>query len=371
MADVKVWFTGLECRIRQEELDEVVGTVQLFAGINPQPLVKIPESGFLELGKDAPRIAVVQRLLYSGPVQDLSVSATLVEIETSDPAEAEKQKQALAQAVSAAVTAALSALAGGAVGAVAAPVVDVLASLLVDFIADELLGMGPDAYQPSAIALPAARLLSADGRRRTLQRPDDPRTLQYTDELVLTGVDDAGDLGVYAIYLDIQPSAPAPTPAPMEPGGGATDVPTLSLGSQGPAVRILQHLLNHHLRRGERLAVDGDFGPVTEARVREFQQRAGITVDGVVGPQTWETLTSSGSTPHTSVGAPTLSLGSQGHAVRVLQRLLNHHVRRGERLAVDGDFGPVTEARVREFQQRAGITVDGVVGPRTWETLTR
>ncbi|MFJ5774453.1 peptidoglycan-binding protein, partial [Streptomyces sp. NPDC093094] len=255
MVDVKVWFTGLECRIRQEELDEIIGTVQLFAGTTPQPLVSIPESGFLELGEDAPRIAVVQRLLYTGPAQDMSVSATLMEIETSDPEEAENQKKALAKAVSAAVTAALIALTGG-VGAVAAPVVDVLTGLLVDFIADELLGMGPDAYQPSAIALPLDRLLSADSRRRTLQRADDPRTLQFTDEIVLTGVDDGGDKGVYAIYLDIQPSAPSPAPvepAPVEPGQGGTGQRTLSTGSRGAAVRELQQLLNMRLPHMEPL----------------------------------------------------------------------------------------------------------------------
>ncbi|MEK8144565.1 hypothetical protein NKH18_31355 [Streptomyces sp. M10(2022)] len=133
-----------------------------------------------------------------------------MEIETSDPEEAEEQKKALAKAVSTAVTAALVSLTGG-VGGLAAPVIDVLTGLLVDFIADELLGMGPDAYHPSAIALPLDRLLSADSRRRTLRRTDDPRTLQFTDEIILTGVDDAGDRGAYAIYLDIQPSASSPT----------------------------------------------------------------------------------------------------------------------------------------------------------------
>jgi hypothetical protein len=35
---------------------------------------------------------------------------------------------------------------------------------------------------------------------------------------------------------------------------------------------------------------DGDFGPKTEAAVRAFQQKEGIDVDGIVGPDTWKHL---------------------------------------------------------------------------------
>jgi hypothetical protein len=36
---------------------------------------------------------------------------------------------------------------------------------------------------------------------------------------------------------------------------------------------------------------------------------------------------------------------------------------------VDGAFGPLTEAGVRAYQESAGITVDGIVGPQTWGSL--
>lgn len=35
----------------------------------------------------------------------------------------------------------------------------------------------------------------------------------------------------------------------------------------------------------------------------------------------------------------------------------------------DGIFGPLTEEAVKEFQKRAGLTVDGVVGAKTWAAL--
>lgn len=55
------------------------------------------------------------------------------------------------------------------------------------------------------------------------------------------------------------------------------------LGSTGEAVRLVQAYSNAFWYA---LKVDGDFGPATDKAVRAFQKRAGIEVDGVVGPQT-------------------------------------------------------------------------------------
>jgi peptidoglycan hydrolase-like protein with peptidoglycan-binding domain len=66
-------------------------------------------------------------------------------------------------------------------------------------------------------------------------------------------------------------------------------------GSTGDAVRGVQEEFRFRDLSGEPgrgLAVDGIFGPQTEAAVRGFQQALGITVDGIVGPQTWRALVS-------------------------------------------------------------------------------
>lgn len=77
--------------------------------------------------------------------------------------------------------------------------------------------------------------------------------------------------------------------------GGTVTVPApssglLRRGSTGDRVRGLQARLNRDYPRYSRLAVDGDFGPATEAVVREFQARAGLSVDGIAGPDTLRRL---------------------------------------------------------------------------------
>jgi peptidoglycan hydrolase-like protein with peptidoglycan-binding domain len=127
-------------------------------------------------------------------------------------------------------------------------------------------------------------------------------------------------------------------------------------------VRTLQHLLR---ARGRTVAVDGSFGPRTEAAVRAYQQSRGLTVDGVVGPKTWAAL------------VLTVRKGDKGDAVRGLQEEFQYRNLSGDPAQgpqIDGIFGPVTDAAVRGFQQALAhdhpeVGVDGIVGPVTWRAL--
>lgn len=138
--------------------------------------------------------------------------------------------------------------------------------------------------------------------------------------------------------------------------------PLVRQGDQQHPVQTLQYLLR---ARGHSLTVDGIFGPGTAAAVRAFQQQKGLAVDGIVGPVTWSALIF------------TVQRGSQGDAVRGVQEEFQFRNESGDPskgLQIDGIFGPNTDAAVRAFQQALhlgipSVTVDGIVGPVTWQAL--
>lgn len=81
----------------------------------------------------------------------------------------------------------------------------------------------------------------------------------------------------------------AGTVKPADVCNFTTARPTVSQGSSGVAVKQLQCYLNLSLD-DDPLAIDGSFGPLTNAAVFEFQRCDRIGVDGIVGPQTWGEL---------------------------------------------------------------------------------
>lgn len=84
-------------------------------------------------------------------------------------------------------------------------------------------------------------------------------------------------------------SAPAPGPGPAPAPAVLTGSPPLRQGSEGEQVRLLQIELGE---AGFPCVVDGDFGSQTDRTVRSYQSSRGLVVDGVVGPQTANALTS-------------------------------------------------------------------------------
>ena len=155
-------------------------------------------------------------------------------------------------------------------------------------------------------------------------------------------------------------------------------------GASGQNVRLVQFWLK--IARTvypslSNVTVDGRFGSATAAAVRRFQTYFGLTSDGVVGRTTWNKLyevyndianklLSSSLRPGEYPGV--LRNGSSGTAVRELQfylYLMSAYESSIPAIAIDGQFGASTEAAVRAYQRFAGLTVDGIVGRTTWNSL--
>ncbi|MFB2938807.1 peptidoglycan-binding protein [Aerosakkonemataceae cyanobacterium BLCC-F154] len=140
-------------------------------------------------------------------------------------------------------------------------------------------------------------------------------------------------------------------------------LPTLRKGSKGDDVKLLQAILNSY---GYSLKVDGVFGQLTEDAVKRFQKSRGLKVDGIVGPKTWNALLSDLYGDLISY-FPILRRGSKGYCVTELQKSLNLFLT--DALVIDGIFGSITEAAVRDLQRTYGLVVDGIVGPETWNAI--
>ena len=89
-----------------------------------------------------------------------------------------------------------------------------------------------------------------------------------------------------------------------------TSTNNLRKGSTGSDVIDLQKKLNA-TGYGYNLAEDGNFGNKTLAAVKDYQHRSGLSVDGIVGTNTWGALTQSSNTTAGTTDAATAQTENQ------------------------------------------------------------
>lgn len=117
---------------------------------------------------------------------------------------------------------------------------------------------------------------------------------------------------------------------------------------------------------------ESSFDLPTELAIRHFQQRRGISVDGIVGPETFTALAAArwqlGDRVLTH-NATTMLVGDDVSALQTQLVELGYDLSRA-----DGVFGRRTEEALRSFQREQGLLPDGVCGPatlRVFRQLTR
>ena len=133
----------------------------------------------------------------------------------------------------------------------------------------------------------------------------------------------------------------------------------------GEAVRDIQQRL---VRLDYNLEVTGVFDDATTEAVRAFQERRGVPVDGIVGPDTWRELVEA----DRKIGDRVLYYRRplmRGDDVAHLQRKLN--LLGFDSGKEDGMFGPDTQRGLIEFQESRRLAEDGIAGPVVLVELDR
>ena len=161
----------------------------------------------------------------------------------------------------------------------------------------------------------------------------------------------------------------------------------LTEGMSGDYITTLQYYLDvvaYFYPQIPDITVDGYFGEKTKEAVMAFQNLQGLTVDGIVGRDTWRSLTNAYNTvlktippeyqTETSLIYPgyILSEGLENNDVKRLQTLLqsisavNPSIPNVE---INGVYDPTTAASVSALQEFFGIPVTGTVGAATWSLI--
>lgn len=82
-----------------------------------------------------------------------------------------------------------------------------------------------------------------------------------------------------------------------------------------------------------------------------------------------KTTTTSKGDSKVNVQLDVLQKGSKGDQVKALQRMLYAMGYNLGDKPIDGEFGTKTDSAVRSYQEKNGLTVDGIVGQNTWSKL--
>ena len=106
--------------------------------------------------------------------------------------------------------------------------------------------------------------------------------------------------------------------------------------------------------------IDGKYGEKSVSACKKFQSSAGLSADGICGPDTWNKLE----------GRRMLKLTSplmKGDDVKEFQtKITNHGYNCG---SIDSMYGEKAKAACISFQKAKGLSADGICGDKTWAAL--
>lgn len=161
----------------------------------------------------------------------------------------------------------------------------------------------------------------------------------------------------------------------------------LGPGDSGPPVLLIQYylaFLGFFLPDLPQLELTGVYDDATRDAVIAFQQKYGITPDGIVGRDTWNMLRGAYNATLADLPADyqqyasqlypgrNLVAGDTGEAVMTIQRYLERISQNDPAIpsvAVTGVFDDATENAVKTLQRQLGLEENGVIGPVLWSNI--
>ena len=119
--------------------------------------------------------------------------------------------------------------------------------------------------------------------------------------------------------------------------------------------------------------IDGDFGPASKKALKEFQSSNNLVSDGILGKNTCKTLNNKTNVVKKTIKATNyIDTESQKakstEILNVQKRLSELGLYSGE---IDGINGSLTKIAIKNFQNKAGLTPDGIIGPKTLSALAK
>lgn len=209
-------------------------------------------------------------------------------------------------------------------------------------------------------------------------RGTETAVMQYQASKGLTADGKAGTLTLSTLYAEADSATTPTTGGETQPT--STNPNTLQYGDSGDKVTALQTALT---KLGyDAGGVDGRFGAGTRKAVIAFQKACGLTADGLAGTKTQNLLYSKA---NESTGSDTGNTGTDNNSSTdgSFTRTLRRGYTGNDVLSVqkqlkslgyytstlDGVYGSGTMASVSAFQKKNNLSVDGLVGSKTYTRI--
>ena len=203
--------------------------------------------------------------------------------------------------------------------------------------------------------------------------------IEYQASKGFTADGKAGTVTLNALYIDAAGTSSSTNTSSSSTTTTTTNANTLKYGDSGDKVTQLQTALT---KLGyDTGGVDGRFGAGTRKAVVAFQKASGLTADGLAGTKTQNLLTTKASqtTTDTTTTDTTSTSSTDGSFTRTLRRgysgndvlsvqtqlkALGYYTS-----TLDGVYGAGTMAAVSAFQKNNSLSVDGLVGSKTYTRM--